>query len=152
MGYPVQVLDGDEIRQRLNFDLGFSKADRDESIMRIGSMVQPLVQEGVIVLVAAISPYRDARMRVRERVGSFLEVYVNASLETCIKRDPKGLYARALLGELRHFTGTEDPYEPPLAPDVECNTDQETCPESIAKVLAAIVETLQGSSAALSKA
>src|SRR5579859_4599938 len=95
MGYPVEVVDGDEVRRHLSPDLGFSKADRDENIRRIGSLVEPLVQQGVIVLVAVISPYREARLRVKERVGSFLEVYVNASLATCIQRDPKQLYARA---------------------------------------------------------
>src|SRR5271155_389923 len=109
MGYPVQVLDGDEIRQRLSRDLGFSKADRDENVRRIGFVAELLVRQNITVLVAAISPYREARSRVRERIGSFLEVYVNASLATCIERDPKRLYARALRGELRYVTGMEDP-------------------------------------------
>jgi adenylylsulfate kinase len=144
MGYPVQVLDGDEIRQHLSRDLGFSKADRDENVMRIGYVAQLLVQQNVTVLVAAISPYREARLQVKERIGSFLEVYVNASLAACMGRDPKRLYARALLGELRYFTGIEDPYEPPLEPDVECNTEEESCDESMNKVLAAIRHVQQG--------
>ena len=144
MGYSVQVLDADEVRQFLSRDLGYSKADRDENVRRIGYVAELLVQQDIIVLVAAISPYREARMLVRERIGSFLEVYVNASLATCIKRDPKQLYARALRGELRYFTGIEDPYEPPLEPDVECNTEIETLSESMDKVLDAIRHVQQG--------
>jgi adenylylsulfate kinase len=137
-GYPVQVLDADEIRQRLNGDLGFSKADRDENVRRLGETARLLVQQNFVVLVAAISPYREAREQARRQIHSFLEVYVNASLAICIARDPKGLYARALRGKIRYFTGIEDPYEPPLHPDVECNTDVETREESVKKVLAAI--------------
>jgi adenylylsulfate kinase len=144
IGYPVQILDGDEIRQQLSRDLGFSKTDRDENVRRIGFVAEMLVRQNVIVLVAAISPYREARSDVRERIGSFLEVYVNASLATCIDRDPTRLYARALLGELRYVTGIEDPYEPPLQPDLECNTDEESCEESKTKVLAAIRHVQQG--------
>ncbi len=144
MGYAVQILDGDEVRQHLSRDLGYSKADRDENVSRIGYVAQLLVEQEVVVLVAAISPYREARRAVRERIGSFLEVYVNASLATCIERDPKKLYARALRGELRHFTGIEDPYEPPEEPDVECNTELETREESVMKVLAAIRHVQQG--------
>jgi adenylylsulfate kinase len=143
-GTPVRVLDADEIRYHLSADLGFSKADRDENIRRIGEVAHHLVQQNLLVLIAAISPYREARERVRNKIGSFLEVYVNASLAACIERDPKGLYARALRGELNYFTGIEDPYEPPLEPDVECNTEAETCAESMAKVLAAIRHVQQG--------
>ena len=140
----MQVLDADDVRKRLGKDLGFSKADRDENVARIGYVAQLLVEQNVIVLVAAISPYREARWRVRRQIGSFLEVYVNASLATCIQRDPKRLYARALMGELRYFTGIEDPYEPPLEPDVECNTETESCFESMSKVLATIRHLQQG--------
>jgi adenylylsulfate kinase len=131
------------VRQHLSHNLGFSKRDRDENIRRIGYVAQLLVQQQVIVLVAAISPYRAARACVREEIGNFLEVYVNASLETCIQRDPKQLYARALRGELSHFTGIDDPYEAPFKPDVECRTEQESCSESAAKVLAAIVSMMR---------
>ena len=114
-GCRVDVLDGDEIRTHpSSSDLGYSKSDRDENVHRIGCAAQRLVEQGAIVLVAAISPYREARSRVREQIGNFLEVYVNASLATCIQRDPKLLYARALKGELEHFTGIGSPYEPPL--------------------------------------
>jgi adenylylsulfate kinase len=143
-GYPVLVLDADEIRRRLNGDLGFSKADRDENVRRLGETARLLVQQNFVVLVAAISPYREAREQARRQIGGFLEVYVNASLATCIARDPKGLYARALRGEIRYFTGIEDPYEPPLHPDVECNTDIETREESVRKVLAAIRHVQRG--------
>jgi len=144
IGYPVRVLDADEIRQRLSADLGYSKADRDENVRRISEAANILVRQNFIVLVAAISPYREARAQARDRIGSFLEVYVNASLAACIERDPKKLYARALRGELRYFTGIEDPYEPPLEPDVECNTELESCEESATKVLAAIRHIQQG--------
>ena len=138
LGYSVHVLDSDEIRQHLNRDLGYSKAGRDKNVLRLGGLARTLVRQGAVVLVAAISPYREARSRVREDIGSILEVYVNAPVETCIQRDPKRLYARALAGEIRNFTGIDDPYEPPLEPDVQCNTEVESCEESMRKVLAAI--------------
>jgi adenylylsulfate kinase len=141
--YRVQVLDGDEIRKQLSKDLGFSKEDRDEQIRRIGVMAHGLVQQGTIVLVAAISPYRAARLEVRQRIGRLIEVYVNAPLHTCIERDPKKLYALALHGKIESFTGISDPYEHPLEPDVECKTDVETTDESAAKVLMAIQCELQ---------
>jgi adenylylsulfate kinase len=144
LGYSVHVLDSDEIRQHLNRDLGYSKADRDKNVLRLGGLARTLVRQGAVVLVAAISPYREARSRVREDIGSILEVYVNAPVETCIQRDPKRLYARALAGEIRSFTGIDDPYEPPLEPDVQCNTEVESCEESMRKVLAAIRNARQG--------
>jgi adenylylsulfate kinase len=143
-GYRVQVLDGDVLRQTLCRDLGFTKADRDENIRRIGGLARALVQRGYVVLVAAISPYREARRAAQHRIGNFIEVYVDASLSACIRRDPKQLYARALAGKLRHFTGIDDPYEPPLHPYVHCKTEEETSADSAAKVLAAI-ERLQES-------
>lgn len=138
-GFLVQVLDAEEVRRTISRDLGFSKADRDENVSRIGSLACALVTRNFIVLVAAISPYREARMQARQRIGSFLEVYVNASLSSCIERDPKGMYARALAGGLPHFTGIDDPYEPPLNPDVRCDTETETCAQSMARVLDAIL-------------
>jgi adenylyl-sulfate kinase len=131
----VELLDGDIVRQHLSKDLGFSKHDRDENIRRIGFVAELLTRNGVIVLVSAISPYRSVREEVRARIGNFLEVYVNAPLETCEHRDVKGLYRRARAGELHHFTGLDDPYEPPVAPEIECHTDRETLAESTAKVL-----------------
>lgn len=151
LGYSVHVLDGENIRQHLSRDLGFSKEDRNENVFRIGSITRSLIRQNAVVLVAAISPYREARLRVREHVGSFMEVYVNASLETCMQRDPKRLYARALAGEIRQLTGIDDPYEPPLEPEVECNTDREAADESVEKVLAAVRKALQPEMAMLSE-
>ena len=137
-GYKVEWLDGDVVRQHLSKDLGFSKQDRDENIRRIGFVAELLTRNGVIVLVSAISPYGSVRDEVRRRIGNFLEVYVNAPLAICEQRDVKGLYHRVRTGELHHFTGVDDPYEPPAAPEVECHTDRETLAESTAKVLDAV--------------
>jgi adenylylsulfate kinase len=133
-GYRVEVLDGDVVRQNLTKGLGFSKEDRDENIRRIGFVAHLLTRNGVIVLVSAISPYREIRDEVKKRIGDFVEVYVNAPLEVCERRDVKGLYKKARAGEIKHFTGIDDPYEPPLNPDVECLTDAESEDESLAKV------------------
>lgn len=133
-GYHIEVLDGDVIRENLTKGLGFSKADRDENIRRIGFVAQLLTRNGVIVLVSAISPYRAIREEVRQKVGDFVEVYVSAPLDVCEKRDVKGLYKRARAGEIKNFTGIDDPYEPPLNPEVNCRTDQEALEESLAKV------------------
>lgn len=134
-GVRIEVLDGDIVRENLTKGLGFSKADRDENIRRIGFVSQLLTRNGVVVLVAAISPYREMRDEVRGRIGDFVEVYVNAPLEVCEARDVKGLYEKARAGEIKQFTGISDPYEPPLIPDVECHTDRETLDESAAKVI-----------------
>lgn len=134
-GYQLEILDGDVVRTNLTKGLGFSKADRDENIRRIGFVSHLLTRNKVIVLVSAISPYREMREEVRQRIGDFVEVYVNAPLEVCEQRDVKGLYKRARSGEIKHFTGIDDPYEPPLNPDVECRTDQEDELESVTKVL-----------------
>jgi bifunctional enzyme CysN/CysC len=142
-GYRTELLDGDIVRQHLSKGLGFSREDRDENIRRIGFVAGLLTRNGVIALVAAISPYRAIRHEVRTAIGDFLEVYVNAPLEVCESRDPKGLYKRARQGELKSFTGLDDPYEPPETPDLECRTAEETIPESAAKVLAQIHLRLQ---------
>jgi bifunctional enzyme CysN/CysC len=141
-GLKVEVLDGDIVRSQLSKDLGFSKEDRDENIRRIGFIAQLLNRNGVIVLVSAISPYRAVREEVRRSVPNFLEVYVNAPLDVCEQRDPKGHYRRARTGELAHFTGVTDPYEAPLHPEVECRTDLESLSESAAMVLKAIEQRL----------
>jgi adenylylsulfate kinase len=138
-GYRIEILDGDVVRENLTKGLGFSKADRDENIRRIGFVAHLLTRNGVIVLVSTISPYREIRDEVRQRIGNFMEVYVSAPLEVCEQRDVKGLYKRARAGEIKGFTGIDDPYEPPLTPEVECKTHQETLEESVAKVL----DTLQ---------
>jgi adenylylsulfate kinase len=129
------LLDGDEVRRHLSKDLGFSRQDRDENIRRIAFVAELLSRNGVIVLVSAISPYRAAREEARRRIGSFVEVFVNAPLAVCEQRDVKGLYKKARAGEIAGFTGIDDPYEPPLAPEVQCDTDQETEAESVAKVI-----------------
>jgi adenylylsulfate kinase len=135
-GYKVEVLDGDIVRQNLTKGLGFSKEDRDENIRRIGFVAHLLSRNGVIVLVSAISPYRQIRDEVRRQIGDFVEVYVNAPLAVCEERDVKGLYKKARAGEIKHFTGIDDPYEPPHSPEIECKTHQESPEESAAKVLA----------------
>jgi adenylylsulfate kinase len=132
--YPLEVLDGDIVRTNLTKGLGFSKEDRDENIRRIGFVSHLLTRNGVIVIVSAISPYRQMREEVREKIGDFVEVFVNAPLAVCEGRDVKGLYKRARAGEIKSFTGIDDPYEPPLHPEVECRTDLETLEESVAKV------------------
>ena len=137
-GYRVEWLDGDVVRQHLSKGLGFSKEDRDENIRRIGFVAELLTRNGVIVLVSAISPYRNVREEVRRRIGNFVEVYVHAPLELCEQRDVNGIYRRARAGEIRNVTGLDDPYEPPLTPDVECCTDRETLAESATKVLEAV--------------
>jgi adenylylsulfate kinase len=140
LGYQVEVLDGDIVRQNLCNGLGFSKTDRDENIRRIGFVAHLLTRNNVIVLVSAISPYREVREEVRQRIGNFVEVYVNSPLEICEQRDVKGLYKKVRNGDIKHFTGIDDPYEPPLNPEVECRTDQESIAESTDKILAKLVE------------
>jgi adenylyl-sulfate kinase len=141
-GYRVEVLDGDVIRQQLSKDLKFSKKDRDENIRRIGFIAGLLARHGVIVLVAAISPYRQGRDEVRTGTACFIEVYVNAPLPVLEKRDVKGIYKRCRAGEIHGVTGIDDPYEPPLAPEVECRTDLEGIAESAAKVIQAVEQRL----------
>ncbi len=134
-GYRLEVLDGDIVRQNLTKGLGFSKADRDENIRRIGFVSHLLTRNGVIVLVSAISPYHETRLEVKQKIGDFVEVYVNAPLKVCEERDVKGLYKRVRRGEITNFTGIDDPYEAPVNPTVECRTDLETVEESVMKVL-----------------
>ena len=139
-GYGIEVLDGDVVRTNLTKGLGFSKADRDENIRRIGFVSHLLTRHGVIVLVSAISPYRDIREEVRQKIGDFVEIFVNAPLAVCEGRDVKGLYEKARKGEIKGFTGIDDPYEEPLNPEVECRTDLESLEESVAKVWTKLIE------------
>ncbi|MEM7063029.1 MAG: adenylyl-sulfate kinase [Cyanobacteria bacterium P01_B01_bin.77] len=139
-GAKLEVLDGDIVRTNLTKGLGFSKADRDENIRRIGFVSHLLTRNGVIVLVSAISPYRDVRAQVRQRIGDFVEVYANTPLEVCEERDVKGLYKKARSGEIKNFTGISDPYEAPLTPEVNCETTNETVDESVDKVMAKLEE------------
>lgn len=131
----IEILDGDIVRTNLTKGLGFSREDRDENIRRIGFVSHLLTRNGVLVLVSAISPYRSTRQEVRERIGNFVEVYVNAPLSVCEERDVKGLYKRARAGEIANFTGISDPYEPPENPEITCNTDAEALEESVTKVM-----------------
>lgn len=142
-GYAVEVLDGDAVRQNLSAGLGFSRADRDANIRRIGFVAELLTRNGVIVLVAAISPYRAVRDEVRDRIGNFVEVYVRCPLDELVRRDVKGLYRRALDGEIAHFTGVSDPYEAPVDPDVVVDSSRETVRASAARVLDAIESQLE---------
>jgi adenylyl-sulfate kinase len=135
-GHRVELLDGDEVRTNLCQGLGFSREDRDTNIARIGYVAGKLAKHGVAVLVAAISPYRQARDLVRAEVDNFVEVHVAAPVQTCAERDVKGLYAKALSGEIKQFTGVSDPYEPPLAPEIVLHTEAETVDESVEQVLA----------------
>jgi adenylylsulfate kinase len=135
-GAPVEVLDGDEVREHLSKGLGFSREDRDINVRRIAYVAKLLCRNGVAVITAAISPYRATREEARREIGDgFIEVYVNASLEECIRRDVKGLYGKAIAGAISSFTGVSDPYEPPTNPEVEVNTERETLEESVEKVL-----------------
>jgi adenylylsulfate kinase len=134
-GHRVEVLDGDEVRTNLCQGLGFSREDRDTNIARIGYVAGKLAKHGVAVVVAAISPYREARDKVRADVEKFIEVHVAAPVSTCAERDVKGLYAKALAGEIKNFTGVSDPYEAPLEPEVALHTERETVQESVDQVL-----------------
>jgi len=139
-GIGVEVLDGDEVRQNLSQGLGFSRADRDTNIRRIGYVAKLLARNGVAVITAAISPYRAVRDEVRKEIGDFVEVYVRASLEECVRRDAKGLYRRALAGEIPQFTGVSDPYEEPLAPELVVDTERERVEQSAGRVLQRLIE------------
>ena len=142
LGYRTDQLDGDEIRRNLSSDLGFSPADRDENVRRIGQFACMLARQGCIVVVSATSPFRQARARLRESIPNFVEVYVNAPVEVCAKRDPKNLYQRARLGQLRDVPGMDLPYEPPHHPQIECRTDRETVEESLQKILLYVLPLL----------
>jgi len=141
-GLQVEVIDGDIIRNHLCKDLGFSKQDRDENIRRIAFVAQLLTRNGAIVLVSAISPYRASRDQARKTIGNFMEVYVSTPLFVCEVRDPKELYQKARSGKIHGFTGIDDPYEPPLNPEIICNTNQESTRESSSKVVSAVLKNL----------
>jgi adenylyl-sulfate kinase len=141
---PVELLDGDDVRTFLSAGLGFSRADRDTNVNRIAYVARMLAKHGVVVLVAAISPYAETRARLRELSRSaghpFIEVFVNAPLETVVERDVKGLYRRAQAGEIAGFTGVSDPYEPPASPDVEVRTDREDRATCEARIIQALID------------
>ena len=137
-GRLVDVLDGDVVRTHLSKGLGFSREDRDTNILRIAFVSSLLVRHGAAVITAAISPYSETRQQAREQIGNFVEVYVRCPLEELVRRDVKGLYEKALRGEIANFTGVSDPYEPPPNPEVIVDTDRESVEESVAKILAAL--------------
>lgn len=141
-GVPTEVLDGDEVRTHLSKGLGFSREDRDANILRIAYVAKLLTRHNVAVITAAISPYRDARDAARRDIGHFVEVYVRCPLAVCVARDVKGLYRKALTGEIERFTGVSDPYEEPLRPDLLLETHRETPADSAAKVIA-LLEKLE---------
>jgi adenylylsulfate kinase len=134
-GHRVEILDGDIVRTNLSKGLGFSKEDRDTNILRIGFVAHLLARNGVAVISAAISPYREIRDQNRALIGDFVEVYARCSIEELTRRDVKGLYEKALRGEIQNFTGISDPYEEPLEPEVVVDTERETTAESLAKIL-----------------
>lgn len=137
-GAKVELLDGDEVREHLSKGLGFSKEDRDENIRRIGFVCELLARNGVIAIAAAISPYRAVREELRARIPDFVEVYAECPLEVVAARDVKGLYRRAMAGEIPRFTGVSDPYEPPLAPEVTIRSAQETPEQSVERIWATL--------------
>jgi adenylyl-sulfate kinase len=135
-GAKVEVLDGDVVRENLSKGLGFSKEDRDINIRRIGFVCELLSRNGVIALVAAISPYRAVREEIRSRIQNFIEIYVECPLEVVTDRDVKGLYRKAIAGEIPQFTGVSDPYEPPLHAEVVVHSASETPEQSAGRVWA----------------
>ena len=139
-GLRAERLDGDIVRQDLTRDLGFSKADRDENIRRVTFVAKLLARNGVAVLVSFISPYRQMRDRARQQIQNFMEIYVKCPLETCVKRDVKGMYQKAMRGEIKEFTGVSDPYEEPLRPELVLETDKETIGQSVDKAIAKMQE------------
>jgi adenylylsulfate kinase len=139
-GLKVEVLDGDIIRTNLSKGLGFSKEDRDTNIKRIGFVCKLLSRNGVVAIASAISPYREVRDFVRREIARFVEVYCRCALDVLVERDVKGLYKKALAGEIDNFTGVSDPYEEPLNPEVIVDTDEETSEQSIAKIIAKLEE------------
>lgn len=131
----IELLDGDVVRTHLSKGLGFTKEDRDTNIKRIGFVCKLLSRNGVVAIAAAISPYREIRDHNRKEIGDFIEVYCKCSLNVCIKRDVKGLYKKAIAGEIKNYTGIDDPYEEPLNPEVQLETDRETPEESVQRIL-----------------
>jgi adenylyl-sulfate kinase len=136
----VEILDGDEVRLRLSKGLGFSKEDRDENIRRISYVAKIITRCGAVALACAISPYKSIRQEARQEIQDFIEVFVDCELEQCIKRDLKGLYKKALSGEIKNFTGISDPYEKPDNPEITVNTSSETIEQSLKIIVNALVK------------
>ena len=139
-GVKVEILDGDEVRTNLSKGLGFSKEDRDTNIKRIGYVCKLLSRNGTIAISAAISPYKAIRDYNREQISHFVEVYVECTIEELTRRDVKGLYKKALAGEIKNFTGISDPYEAPLNPEVTLNSETDSEEESLGQLVAALQE------------
>jgi adenylylsulfate kinase len=138
LGKRVELLDGDIVRTHFSSGLSFSREDRDTNVARVAFVSHLLARNGVITLVAMISPFRDARDRARATIGEFVEVHVAPPLEECIKRDVKGLYKRALAGEIAHFTGVNDPYEAPSKPEIEIDTSRISIEAAVRQILATL--------------
>lgn len=134
-GSRVEVLDADVLRTTVCRGLGFSREDRDENVARIGWVCGLLARHGVVAIAAVVSPYREARRRLKASVPGFVEIYVKAPLAICVERDVKGMYRRAMVGEIPHFTGLDDPYEEPLDPEIVIETDKSSIPECIDAIL-----------------
>jgi adenylylsulfate kinase len=137
-GRLVEWLDGDEVREHLSKGLGFSKEDRDTNIDRIGWVASRLTRHGAAVIVSAISPYREARQQARDMIeanGTFIEVFVDASVDECARRDVKGLYEKAFKGEIKEFTGVSDPYEAPESPEIRIESEHEEPEQSAQRIL-----------------
>jgi adenylylsulfate kinase len=139
-GLRVEVLDGDIVRTNLSKGLGFSREDRDENIKRVGFVCHLLTRNDVIAIASVISPYRGAREHNRKLIKDFVEVYTRCPVEVCAQRDVKGLYQKAAAGEIKGFTGVDDPYEPPNHPEVVCHTDTESVEESVERVFVKLQE------------
>jgi len=140
VGARVEILDGDVVRTNLSKGLGFSKEDRDTNIRRIGFVCNLLSRNGVFAIAAAISPYRAIRDEVRAAAGDFVEVFADCPLDTLVERDAKGLYKKALAGEIKNFTGVSDPYEPPESPEVRVDSSRQTAEESTETVWQYLIE------------
>ena len=136
----VEILDGDEVRLRLSKGLGFSKEDRDENIRRISYVAKIITRCGAVAITCAISPYKSIRQEARQEIQDFIEVFVDCELEQCIKRDLKGLYKKALSGEIKNFTGISDPYEKPDSPEIIVNTSSETIEQSLKIIVNGLIK------------
>src|SRR5580704_3631483 len=139
-GKKIEILDGDVVRTHLSKGLGFSREDRDTNIARIAFVAHLLARNGVTVLVAAISPFRETREKARALIGDFVEIHVAPPLDECIKRDVKGLYKKAIAGEIQQFTGISDPYEEPLTPELKIDTSAVSIDDGVARILAKLRE------------
>ncbi|AEG59393.1 adenylyl-sulfate kinase [Desulforamulus ruminis] len=139
-GYKLELLDGDQLRGGISRDLGYGKEDRIKQVQRVGYLCELLNKHGVVTIVSLISPYRDSREVLRTKIKHFVEVYMKCPLETLLGRDPKGLYKKALAGEIKSFTGISDPYEEPLRPEITVFSDQETPHQGCEKVLQRLLE------------